>query len=84
MSLYDTGFTLLDDLIKKLSQGKSVDFEKYSPEERKKMCQAYDDYLLYIWIDLGDTNFNRLGYRKATDIFERVFLNRKEIPHARQ
>ena len=82
MNLYDPGFLLLDDLIKKLSQGKSVDFEKYSLEERKKMCRIYDDYLLYIWVNLGDTNFNRAGYRKATDIFEKAFLNRKETLHA--
>ena len=82
MRSYDCGFGLLDNLIENLCQGKDVDFRKYSLEERKIMCHSYDDYLLYIWMNLGDTNFNRLGYRQATDIFERAFLRQKEITYA--
>ena len=59
-----------------------IDSRMYSPEERKIMCHSYNDYLLYIWMNLGDTNFNRLGYRKATDIFERAFLKQKETVYA--
>ena len=82
MESYSSSFGLLDSLIENLCQGKDVDFTKYTAEERKIMCHSYNDYLLYIWMNLGDTNFNRLGYRQATDIFEKAFLEQKEITYA--
>ena len=30
----------------------------------------FDNYLMYIWLHLGDTRFNREGYREATDILQ--------------
>ena len=29
------------------------------------------DYLMYIWLQMGDTRFNRSGYRNAIDILEK-------------
>ena len=38
-----------------------------SQDDIKGMHAVFDDYLFSVWINLGDTAFNRLGYRNATD-----------------
>jgi hypothetical protein len=37
------------------------------------MLEVYDDYILAVWMSMGDTAFNRTGYRKITDdLFEHL------------
>jgi len=50
---------LLDDLAHDLRSEKDSDLEQASRE--------LDDFLLYVWIQTGDTAFNRSGLRNATD-----------------
>ena len=37
------------------------------------MLSVFDDYILAVWMSMGDTAFNRSGYRKVTDdLFEHL------------
>ena len=38
-----------------------------SHDTAKGMVHVFDDYLLSLWMRIGDTAFNRMGYRNATD-----------------
>jgi len=42
---------------------------KFAKDEIDGMITCFDDYLFSTWLNLGDTAFNRLGYRNATDDF---------------
>jgi len=33
----------------------------------ERLVDVYDDFLFSLWMSMGDTAFNRLGYRNATD-----------------
>ena len=54
-----------------------------SHEEKDLIKKNFDDYMMYIWMHLGDTRFNRSGYRKATDILSnKIFNNSDRSKHA--
>ena len=38
-----------------------------SRDTAQGMISVFDDYLFSLWLSTGDTAFNRLGYRNATD-----------------
>lgn len=42
-------------------------FKKISKEDLNTISENFDDYIMYIWLHLGDTRFNKAGYRNATD-----------------
>ena len=53
--------------IKSFIDGHQLDLSDCDSHDISVMKQNYDDFLMYIWMFLGDTRFNRLGYRNATD-----------------
>ena len=42
---------------------------KFTEDEVSGMIKYFNDYLFSLWLPMGDTAFNRLGYRNATDDF---------------
>lgn len=42
------------------------------------MEEKIDDYVMYIWMTLGDTRYNRSGYRNAVDTLTNKILNRRK------
>jgi hypothetical protein len=42
---------------------------RFLKDEIDGIIAYFDDYLFSLWLSLGDTAFNRLGYRNATDDF---------------
>lgn len=33
----------------------------------EELIKVYDEFLFSLWLSMGDTAFNKLGYRNATD-----------------
>jgi len=42
---------------------------KFTEDDVSGMIKYFNDYLFSLWLPMGDTAFNRLGYRNATDDF---------------
>ena len=59
------GFTLIHKHIKNLIKNPIQKNLILSKSEIKVMKENLDDYLMYIWTHLGDTRYNRSGYRSA-------------------
>ncbi len=62
------------DIISCLKTSKA--FPKLSDEEVRIIKRNFEDYMMYIWMHLGDTRFNRSGYRNATDILSNQIFNK--------
>ena len=62
------GFSLINEKIQSIRSGKFFHASDLSQKDVNVIREKFDDYLMYIWLHLGDNNFNRQGYRKATDI----------------
>lgn len=71
ISLHRPGMSVISSVIQRLRKGEAVDITAFPEKEIDMMRSLYDDYLMNIWFHLGDTNFNRLGYRNATDHLSR-------------
>ena len=65
MQSYQPGFSLIHHHVKRLMNNESdVDFTE---KEASILSEKIDDYEMYIWLQLGDTRYNRSGYRNAVD-----------------
>lgn len=62
------GFSLINEKIQQIREGKDFCVSDLHQKDIQIMREKFQDYLMYIWLHLGDTRFNRQGYRKATDI----------------
>jgi len=60
-------FGLINEIVQQLRSGENVDLGSYTDRQITSIKKHYDNYLMYIWLSLGDTRFNRCGYRNATD-----------------
>jgi hypothetical protein len=80
-SLHRPGMSVISSVIQRLRKGETVDLSVFPTKEIDMIRSLYDDYLMNIWFHLGDTNFNRLGYRNATDHLSRELqiLNQEKI-----
>lgn len=61
------GFGVTHSAVKDLMLKKKLILTNDDAEVIKR---NFDNYLMYIWLHLGDTKFNRAGYREATDILQ--------------
>lgn len=62
---YQPGFSLIHQHVKRLmSNQKDLQIDK---REISILRQKIDDYEMYIWLRLGDTRYNKSGYRNAVD-----------------
>jgi len=72
------GYTLINEKVQLLRKGQEVSLNGLTDAEISLMREKFDDYIMYIWLHLGDTRFNRHGYRTATDILCKTLkLNRR-------
>ena len=58
----------LTQCVEDIRQGKNIDLHTLSEDTTLGMKSVLDDYLFSKWLFLGDTAFNREGYRNATDL----------------
>ena len=66
------GFCLIHSSIKKIMTGQSAADLKFSNNEVIVIKKKLDDYLMYIWALMGDTRYNRSGYRAAFEALEKL------------
>lgn len=66
------GFCLIHTNIKKISSGHDPFSLKISNKEADVIKKKLDDYLMYIWTLMGDTRYNRSGYRAAFETLEKL------------
>ena len=55
----------------------------FTSEELQTIQEVFFEYLMYIWLDLGDTRCNREGYTTASVAISNYFDKRKEWQDAR-
>ena len=67
----------LTTLVEEIRAGKEARISDMTVDTRAGMLAVFDDYLFSKWLLIGDTAFNRQGYRNATD---RIIESLKEIP----
>ena len=71
---YIPGISLTHKIVKKIMRFQDDQNQKeiqLNTDDLKIIAENFDDYLMYIWMHLGDTRFNREGYREATDILQK-------------
>ena len=76
-NLIEPGFVLIHKTISEIMETKNTDIQ-CSQKEIKVMKEKIDDYVMYIWMILGDTRYNRRGYRSAVDTLTNKILNRRK------
>ena len=68
----------LTALVEGVRSGKEMMISSMSVDTRMGILDVFDDYLFSKWLLIGDTAFNREGYRNATD---KISESLKEITH---
>lgn len=53
--------------VEALRENKAYIVPNLTDDVREGMLLVFNDYLLSVWMRVGDTAFNRQGYRNATD-----------------
>lgn len=78
LSQFPAGISLTHSVVTSLIDAKDPEIvlKALSKKDKKVIKENFDDYMMYIWVHLGDTRFNRHGYRKATDIVIENILRR--------
>ena len=67
----------LEKCVEKLRAGESIDFKMISDDTLKGMSDVFHQYLECLWLNIGDTAFNKGNYRSATDyLFEQLQRSR--------
>ena len=65
---YQPGFSLVHRQIKLLmNSDQGFNCLDMTSTEADIVKRNLDDYVMYIWVHLGDTRYNRSGYRNAVD-----------------
>lgn len=57
----------MDHLVNALRADKDVSLKNIPDDTLHGLESVLDDYLMMTFLNIGDTAFNRLGYRNATD-----------------
>ena len=82
---YTPGISLVIHLVEKARHGKKINLDLYSTDVLSIIEHAQNDYVIHIWHHLGDTNFNRKGYRQATDMLaKQLKISKQEKNNAYQ
>ena len=67
----------LERCVEQLREGESIDFKVMSDDTMKGMVSVFSQYLEYLWLNMGDTAFNKGDYGSITDyLFEQLQQSR--------
>jgi len=58
---------LLSNIVEDKLEREKRDLPRLTEDTTAGILSVFDDYLFSVWLNLGDTAFNKLGYRKVTD-----------------
>lgn len=72
------GFSLIHKHVKTLLESDCKGELFLCDKELKIMKEKLDDYLMYIWVQMGDTRYNRSGYRNAIETLSQHISNNFE------
>ena len=61
------GFSLIHGHVKILMKNHPKKDLSLCDKEVKIISETLDDYLMYIWMQMGDTRYNNSGYRSAIE-----------------
>jgi hypothetical protein len=63
----------LEEFMRLRLNDKNYCIPSISKQTASLMLSVFNDFLFSLWICLGDTKFNKLGYRNASDdLFEQL------------
>ena len=66
----------MEHIVNGLREDKNINLDELSPDIIRGLSSVLDEYMMSTFMNIGDTAFNRLGYRNATDkIIEHLKLN---------
>ena len=77
-------FSLIHRVVKRTIRDGFVDSSRITHDELKHLKESFSDYLMYIWMALGDTRCNKEGYTTASVMIEDHINNSKELNNAHQ
>ena len=78
MQYYSPGISQASQLTQNARAGKKINLDLYSRDEVAIISHALNEYIMHIWSHLGDTQFNRHGYRQATDLLDKKLAQHKQ------
>ena len=70
MTAIKPGYSLVHSKVKQLMNNPDCRMLEINSSEGMVIKKTLDDYLMYIWLSLGDTRYNRSGYRNAFEALE--------------
>ena len=73
LSSYTPGFSLVGNLLETARKTKACCLDKYTKQEIDLSKSLFDEYIMYIWMHLGDTRFINRGYHQAASVVEETF-----------
>jgi hypothetical protein len=78
MQFYTPGIGLVSQIVQDARSGKKINLKLYSRPQIEIIRHATSDYVLHIWTFLGDTRYNRQGYRQAIELLENQLAQYKQ------
>ena len=70
---YTPGYSLVANLLETARATSKCSLSGYSKQEIELSKSIFDDYIMYIWLHLGDTRFMNRGYQTAANVVEETF-----------
>ena len=70
---YVPGYSLVANLLESARNTNKCCLDDYSKQEIELARSLFDDYIMYIWLHLGDTRFMNRGYQLAANVVEETF-----------
>ena len=70
---YTPGFSLVSNLLETARKTNACSLDEYTDQEIELTKSLFDEYIMYIWLHLGDTRFMKRGYQSAVNVVEETF-----------
>jgi len=81
---YEPGWGIAHYAMVKTIEHQRFPEEQFTLRELGILKEVFSDYLMYIWMLLGDTKCNRKGYTTASVMIDEYIKNNKEMNNANQ
>lgn len=79
---YQPGWALAQDAMEQTIKNKKFQASSFSTKQLEIIQKVFSDYLMYIWLIMGDTRCNVEGYTNASILITEYFEGKKEKIHA--
>ena len=75
---YQPGWALAQDAMEQTIANNMFQASNFSAVQLERIQKVFSDYLMYIWLVMGDTRCNREGYTNASILITEYFEGKKE------